>query len=514
MSPIPYQIKSAQIPASLIRKKECSLSQGVCVALVFSGVLFSASAAADFIPTLPLGQAGQTDLQQRTGDAIMTTCLSFVDNGIDQAAANAADQTLLLDKCTELVSTSLEVTGAGTVLNAGLGISADQLASALQQMTNEEIAAAGSLATESAANQASLVGRRLASILARSSDLQVGSANMIGHAALVAAVDARSDGPERLPQGGAAAAGDGSLLGQQLSVYVNGMVGTGEKDATAGEDGYESDSAGIAVGADFRVGSNFVFGGMIGFSSSESDFEIDRNVSGGSLSADLASFSAYGLYFDESKYFDAVLTVGTGSYDMERNILVPSADGLVDDNGSPNDGFNGRAVADTDSDQVRFSVGGGLELVSGSLTFAPYGRISVLDVEMDGYTESGASGLNLRVEDQSVESVTTGLGYRVVSTYSTSKAVLSPQISFEWVHEYSDDRRQIVSTFANDPRSSTPGHQLIVETDSPDRNYYVLGFGVSSVMPNGLQLFGDVKTLLDLDDINDTVLTAGLRYEF
>ncbi len=462
-------------------------------------------------PATPLGQtAGLTDLQQRAGDAVQTVCrgLANTDNptlGIDETRADSAMQRELLDKCGEMVRTSVELTGTPTGEDGtsnGLGITSEQLGSALQNVTAEEIAAAGSLATESVSRQTNVIGRRLASLLSQVSSLQVSSANMRSSQALVFAGDM-----EQFRASGAGAAADEGAQANPLGFYVSGLGAFAEKSATDGEDGFESNSAGISVGMDYLITSQFLAGLNLGYSSSTTDFDNTDDVAGGDLDSDQTNISAYGMWFNDVGYVDLIAGFGSGSYDMSRRVVIGATEEAIDQD---NTGANDTVFADTDSTAFRFGIGGGLEMRSGVLSFAPYSRLSYMSVDMDGYEETGDSALKLRVNSQSIDSLTGGFGFRLVGTYSGSKAIISPQFNVELVHEFMDDSRQIVSTYVHDPRSNP----LIVVTDNPDRTYYTMGFGVSAVLASGTQLFSEVRSLMDLDDLNEISLTAGLRFEF
>lgn len=151
-----------------------------------------------------------------------------------------------------------------------------------------------------------------------------------------------------------------------------------------------------------------------------------------------------------------------------------------------------------------------MEINSGALGFAPYGRLSYLTVDLDGYEERGSSALKLRVNSQSIESFTGGFGFRLVGTYSGTRAIISPQFNIEMIHEFMDDSRQIVSAYVHDPRNKP----LIVVTDRPDRTYYTMGVGLSAVIQNGMQLFGEVRSLMDLDNLSEFSATGGIRLAF
>lgn len=83
---------------------------------------------------------------------------------------------------------------------------------------------------------------------------------------------------------------------------------------------------------------------------------------------------------------------------------------------------------------------------------------------------------------------------------------------FEWEHEYQDDSRIVTANFAADP---TPSDDTLIKirTDSPDRDFFNLGFGLSAVFPRGVSSFIYYETVLGLDDIVAHFITGGLRIE-
>ncbi|MFK7996812.1 MAG: autotransporter outer membrane beta-barrel domain-containing protein [Granulosicoccus sp.] len=472
---------------------------GLSGAIVVSGVGIT---RAEFIPTLPLGQIGRTDLQQRTGDAVQMVCGQFIGaGGVDPNAANATFQADLFDKCGEMVNTANALNGAENGTAKNLGISAGQLQGALQNVAGEEAAAAGSLSTEISDGQAKNVTKRIANLLSRSSGLQVSSANVFGSNGVFAYNPS-------MESGGTASAD--SVDSGGFSTFVNGMVGEADRSASAGEDGFEATSSGITAGLDYSFSAKGVLGVAFGLTSHSADFTENESVAGGGLDMDLVGLSLYGLWFGNDWYADGVLSFGNGTIDLERRIFIPAAEGLLDADGGANDGADRTATAETDSSQIGVSFGAGMDIVNGPFTFAPYARMSFLSVTIDSYDEAGAQGLNLSVQEQDIDSLTMAFGFRLVAIKSTSFGVLAPQLSVELEHEFADDERELISTYVHDPRQN----QLIATTDAPDRDYLVAGMGISSVTRNGVQLFADVKSTIGLEAINDVVYTVGGRFEF
>ncbi|MFK8080797.1 MAG: autotransporter outer membrane beta-barrel domain-containing protein [Granulosicoccus sp.] len=479
-----------------------------------SGVMFgvitiftagvSAASAQSYDPQRTLGRVdGLSNLQQRTGDAVQAVCGAFIANGVDMTRSDVAQQTILFDKCGEMVTTARVLTGEEGGTGGNLGINAEALGSALQNVSVEEIAAAGSLATESAMGQSQVIGKRLATVLSQSSTLQLSSANFRGDGSLLLASTVGGNAVS----GGGAASADDPVLAHPLGIYINALGAFAEKVTTEGEDGFEAATSGISLGVDYLFSNNTLAGLNLAFSSTTTEFDLTDDVTGGDMNSDQTNVSAYGMWFNEVGYVDVLAGFGTGSYDFSRRILITSNPEI---SGNPdNDGLDDTVVADTDSDSFRFGIGGGMELRAGAIGFSPYARLSYLSADLDGYEERGGSALKMRVESQSIDSLTGGFGFRLSGTYSGTKAIVSPQFSAELVREFSDDSRQIVSSYVHDPRNN----QLVIVTDRPDRSYYTMGMSVSAVFQSGFQLFAEVQSLLDLDSLNEFSVTTGFRIE-
>ena len=156
-----------------------------------------------------------------------------------------------------------------------------------------------------------------------------------------------------------------------------------------------------------------------------------------------------------------------------------------------------------------------MEFRRGDWIYGPYARLTHIDVDIDGYEESGAVGLNLKVENQSIESLTTAIGVQATFPQGKDWGVLVPQARVEWVHEYDDDSRTVESNYINEiVPTGGDASALTAETDSPDRDYLTIGLGISTVYKGGSQAFLLYETVLGLDDIEEHVFTGGLRMEF
>ena len=229
-----------------------------------------------------LGSIGETDLQIATGNAVQAVCGSFIANNGENLNAN---QATLFDKCGEMVHTANALTGNSGPTNKNLGITQDQLRSALQNVATEEAATVGTMATQSQGGQVANIGNRIATLIRGSGSFKI---SRLGPSFNGKLTDYQTQGP--LTGGAAGEGNDDSRRGY----FVNGGIGTGDKDQTRSEDAFDFDSAQITAGMDFLMSDNAVLGVALGYSSFDSDFVPSANVTGGAVEATGYSLSAFG----------------------------------------------------------------------------------------------------------------------------------------------------------------------------------------------------------------------------
>jgi outer membrane autotransporter protein len=372
--------------------------------------------------------------------------------------------------------------------------SSNAIPNTLEQVTTEKARAATSAAVETGNQQLANIGSRLAAVRGGATGLSLQGLTLNIDGQPVPAQLAADMLSSQLS--GGAASGD-SAFGR-WGFFVNGSFNFGDKDTTENETGFDFSTAGITAGADYRFSDQLVAGGAIGFARNDTTFDSD----GGGLDTETWHLAAYGTYgWSERGYVDAIVEYGWQSYDSTRNIRYQ----ITSDTGA----VSRQAKADYDGTQFGASIGAGYDFDQGPLSYGVYGRAGYVQVDVDGYRELGASGLDLRLDDFDATSVTTTLGTRVSRVFNTSWAVLVPQARAEWEHEYDQDADTLVARFAADPTGTAFG----ILSDSPDRDYFRLGVGLSAVFPHGLSAFINYDTVLDQKYWTDHLIDVGVRWE-
>ncbi len=302
--------------------------------------------------------------------------------------------------------------------------------------------------------------------------------------------------------GGASSDADeaGSLFGDKLGIWARGNYSIGKKDRSAASPAFEADQWSLMGGIDYRLSERSVIGGSFAYGQSGIDF----NPSGeGSLDTTSWAASLYGsVYAARSFYFDAIVNFATSDYDARRNITYVDGTGLV--------------VADaqgtTDGLTLSGGISAGYDFLLGGLTISPSLGFFYIDATIDGFTESGAAGLDLIYDEQKFSSLTGNLGLRTTYALNTSWGVLLPHVRIDYVREFEDDVDVFGVRFAADPNAnSTP--PILVETDNPDRSYWRLAAGFSAQLAHGLSGYVEYQRLESFEYVSFEDVSIGLRLQ-
>lgn len=456
-------------------------------ALCLAGALFSAGTAmAQSLANLQ----GQTSLQTRTGLGVATTCGQLAAAGTNRAGPSDVED--LFARCQDMVHTANALVGVGAT-SFSLGLTAAETNDALRGIAPDEAVSQGTNSTDFQAAQSRAVAGRM-------SALRGGASGFSMAGVFIEKPDDKGSTmslanlfkPKGKPGMTAGAEGSDWMAGK-LGAFVSGSIGRGDEDGSAEEAGYDVDQYSLTVGADYRFSDSFTAGVAVGYGSNDSDF--DNN--GGDMEGKAYSITAYGTKsITDRIYLDGSIGFARNDFEMSRNIVIGA--------------LRRTANSDTDGDEISASLGGGMDFHHQGFTLTPTIRLDYLDSEIDGFTETGARGLNLRFSSQSVRSVTSTAGIDVSYAVSTDFGVMVPQARLGWVHEFDDDSRSITVQYAVDPNNV----QFGIVTDSPDRNFFDAGLSLVAVLPRGNSAFIDYSTILGHDSVSSHVLSAGVRIEF
>jgi len=427
---------------------------------------------------------GLTENQQSTAQATESVCSSLL-------KASPAD---LTEEQRNLRAT------CDTVFSASG--SSESVGEALDQISGEQVTAQQTTAIDFSSAQLLNVGARLRALRMGAKGFSTTGLNLSSPDVGAPLSALASLGKVLVGEGGASGDEEGGLLDDRLGIFMNGAVRWGSKDATERESGFDFDSQGVTLGADYRFSETFVAGLALGYASAEADFDSRS----GNQDSTGYSGSLYGSWYGDAGYVDTIVSYGQVDYDSVRNIEITSLD------------IRDTALGETDGTQWAIGLGAGYDLGTGALRFGPTGSVSYIRVDIDGFTErtTGSSGLAMRFTDQTGESLQLKVGGQLSYAISRKWGILSPQARFDFVREMMNDAQQLTVRFANSaptPEPGLPGDSFVVLTDNPDENFFNWAVGLAATFANGFSGFVDYESVAGLDTITSEELSFGLRYQ-
>jgi uncharacterized protein YhjY with autotransporter beta-barrel domain len=445
-------------------------------------------------------------LQITTGDAVLNACVELATRD-PQVTLNSDAQDLSL-RCTEMVHTALRLEGVDPNAPTDLGLTSNQLASALQQIAGEENASKGRLATETSNGQFANIGLRIDAITRGARSTTAPGALAMG-------------GRDLGRDGGAAAGGNAGdeMSGGGWGWFTTGALGSGDRDSSSREDGYDFDTYGLTFGADYQFQNGFVLGGGLGYSDFEVDFDdlspgaIAATAAGGDIQVDGFSLSTFGVYDIGQFTLDGIFTYGRNDYDLERIVRYQApAPGISD--------VDRLITGETESTQWAAGIDVGRNFAWGATSLYLDGGFNWLDIQIDGYTENDpVGGLNLTYGDQDIESLQSVLGFQLARTIGWARGVATPYVQAHWRHEFDNDSQTLIARFAAFDAAfpelrGDPSFNLAFTTDEPDNDVFDLGVGIGMQFAFNFFAFLDYSQTVALDNGDAHLISIGVRGAF
>ncbi|RPH50958.1 MAG: autotransporter outer membrane beta-barrel domain-containing protein, partial [Lysobacterales bacterium] len=186
----------------------------------------------------------------------------------------------------------------------------------------------------------------------------------------------------------------------------------------------------------------------------------------------------------------------------ERNISYVDGVGLV----------TAGAAGATTGLTLSGGLSAGYDFLIGGLTVSPNLGFFYIDATIDGFTESGAGGLNLIYDEQKFQSRTGNLGLRLTYAWNLPWGVLLPHLRIDYVREFEDDVDVFGVRFASDPNASS-SPPILVETENPDTSYWRLATGFSTQFRYGVSAYIEYQRLESFEFISFQDISVGLRMQ-
>ncbi|MHC4127751.1 MAG: autotransporter family protein [Planctomycetota bacterium] len=262
-----------------------------------------------------------------------------------------------------------------------------------------------------------------------------------------------------------------------------------DQDTTSSRTGFDSDSFGAQFGFDYDFSGNLVAGLAFGYMYTSTDYKEGL----GDMDEHSVRAGPYLSYTAGDWYLDASATFAWHFYDGQRNI--PSLDLTAD---SDYDGWDITGYLGTG---YRFELDRNLYLT-------PMGSVLYSHFEFEDFTESGAGGANLSIDDRDADSLRSRLGANLSYRITDWAWEPIPYIYAGWEHEFlADDEDDIAASFA------TGGSPFTIDTGSRDEDAVFLGLGVNVLIKRNVSAFFRFEQVIG-DNSDVSAAAGGLSVAF
>ncbi|HEY4165224.1 MAG TPA: autotransporter domain-containing protein [Reyranella sp.] len=274
------------------------------------------------------------------------------------------------------------------------------------------------------------------------------------------------------------------------SAWVSAVGGLGSVQGDGNASTLTYNFGGAAAGLDYRFDPRFLAGVAAGYTAGNLwvDSFQGRGWSNG------VAVAAYGSFTQAALYVDALAGYAHFDNRLQRQISFP--------------GLQRTANGSTQANQAFGQVEAGYRLPVGiaSASVTPFARLQLSTATQDGFSEGGASSIDLTVAAQTTTSARGVLGVDLANSFDIGNArTLDLDLRLGWSHEYADTGRPMTATFAG-----APGNPFTVYGATPQRAAAAIGFRVQTKVSDRVQLYlrydGEISSESDNHSLN-----AGVR---
>lgn len=286
-------------------------------------------------------------------------------------------------------------------------------------------------------------------------------------------------------------------LGAGWSVFASADTGRLKRRDGTNEAPFDGDTGALSVGVDWAPAPNW----QLGLLANHTRDELDYLRSDGSLRTQFTGLVAIGGWnITERLALDGYAGRLQGDYRVRRAIDFTLPSGVAIDT---------VANASIDADRSLAGVGLTWSVPSGAWEWQLGGGVDWQRTELDQYTETGGSGLALRVPARAITSRRGRLDAALARNFSARWGVWQPMLRLGWRREFANPARPLAVVFVNDG-NATP---IRFNTDDPDPAWGEAALGAVFVFTGGHSAFVELRQRFGHDFLQERLLSVGWRME-
>ncbi|MES2961094.1 MAG: autotransporter domain-containing protein, partial [Pseudomonadota bacterium] len=264
-------------------------------------------------------------------------------------------------------------------------------------------------------------------------------------------------------------AANGLSQNQQLNngVWVQGFTAYAHQDNEEFLDGYKLNELGTAIGYDHKTSKNSRLGAALSYGNSS----IKSVTSLKKVTVDSYQANIYGSYNFDKIFFNAIGGFAWNNYNSKRAIPAISETAQAD--------YQGQTYVGKIKSGYVYNFGKGFRMI-------PEAMVTYVHNHTEGYEESGAGTMNLKIASQNSDFLEGRVGLNFDYWYSTSRDTkINPELRFSYGYDFLHDNQAVTSSFV--------GQSSVFVTQAPDVDpkSFKAGFGINLFKANSMTFTAD-----------------------
>jgi outer membrane autotransporter protein len=190
-------------------------------------------------------------------------------------------------------------------------------------------------------------------------------------------------------------------------------------------------TGGALLGTDYQFANHFYLGCAFGYTHTN----LHWKESAGKANINSYYSTLYSTWFNNRAFIDATIITAFNQYHAERKISFP--------------GVHRTASNHHRGYQVGTSLGSGVFFTPGKFQVTPYVRLDYIFLHQNGFTESGAQSLNLKVHDTNSRYFRSDAGVKMAYCRRYEDVAITPYIKASWIFEKQLDEAKFTAGFVH-----------------------------------------------------------------
>jgi autotransporter-associated beta strand protein len=195
--------------------------------------------------------------------------------------------------------------------------------------------------------------------------------------------------------------------------------------------GFHEWLAGSAFGVDYTISKDFIVGVSTAFTNTHVKWNHDQ----GNANTQGYWLGSYGGFKASNIFINMAVLGAFNNIDADRNIVIPQLS------------INRKASHTNHGWEALGFLEAGLKLGTVGFQLQPFGSMEYIHIWDDHFNEHGASGLNLRVSEESMSLLRGELGFRFSSCFSIKETKWLPEWKVSWIREVRNDDKEYKTKF-------------------------------------------------------------------